>query len=82
MRLLSLLFAPWSLSNNHFIAILRTLWTRTPCPLALGQPTPDRARMFVPFGFTTSTSVRMVASARSVNDVTELFVLCRKNTCS
>ena len=60
----SLFFTSRPLVNNHLVAILRTLRTRLSRSFTLCIPSPNRTRVFVALRFTTSTTVRVIASGR------------------
>ena len=57
-----LFLSPRPLTDDHLVAVLRSLGSRPPRPGTLGTPTPNRDGVLVGLGFTSSTTMRMVAT--------------------
>ncbi len=57
----ALFLASWSLPYHHLVTVLWTFRTRLARTLALSQPTPNRTRLLITLGLSSTTSMRMVA---------------------
>jgi hypothetical protein len=60
---------PWTFTDNHLVAIFRTLGARLPRSCTLSSPTPDRHRMLIGLGFSASTTVWMVITIKPLSVV-------------
>jgi hypothetical protein len=57
-----LFFASGTLANDHLITVLGSLRSGFSCPRTFRTPAPNRHRMLVRLGFSTTTTVRMVVA--------------------